>query len=769
MTHEKLLPAKLHIKAAEKWFDFVASLYESRFPIGRDNLHYLEANEYFGSGRAVKKVPTLISQLETTTSVRPAILVAPTVSEKQFFKQTPPRPSTGPIIIEKSGIEDPHQNWMVSYENFNDQMWAWINSINSGFQHIIPFQPLDDYIRQANSWLQDKRRIEHCKTSGDQDDYVKNEVLRFRANKLYFLNKYWRYIDQSSRTGYTIFQAPRSGAILAYLYDCMWDLDIAKARQIFFTTEMYGLAMAELLINPTYFCKYITADTTKAKETFLQKFRLPFFDLPTYIRPVKPTANSEEYFELFRDKINGGGATGIRVVGPSVDAINSGSPDLRLIDEQGLISILKEMKNEMKASSLKPDEKKGRLVKKGRTISWGSSDNIQFPEFENLFKGAKEQWESKNISEFTAIPIFINVWGRHLFTQDVYDAHYNEAYATQGLKRSVTITQFHQSFPIDLEDMFMSNPATLIDMEVIQSSLRRIDSLEDDKLRCEYGYFMPVWDHGNTIVKSIDQPAHIIGSEWIQCKGPEDPRVTSIMFSKRVPGEKWINRWVAGTDPIMGVSGHSNFAKTIMDKLTKSPACLVDFRTGRPEDTYLQGLLASLYYGLEIPELLEINWGAPYLKYCTENGYGDNFIVHKSLPDIYQIETSEIFGIAKKGMNARNILNALWEYLFTHHQDIWIRTYYNQLKTYVNKPSTQGSKKGGNVVVTNQFRFGPKDPDFHFDDALDSLAYAAIAMEVYGFANPKNLEETTGERVMRYVRKRDANMNLITEIVESYQ
>lgn len=783
---QRLRPEDSNRRSAMDLYKLLTALSESRFPLSPRYKAFLEkcGNAFnipvakLASGgkrealKAVKEHDLSRTVLEVPKVVKPLVK-----SEKPALVWGGKRSEIKlPTIINRNPEIIPlHQDWKITYENMTDEFWAWINSINRGFQHVENYDQFDAYVNQANSWLSDNRSIVQCRTDNEREAFVQREIERWDCNKLYFLNKVWRYQDASSRTGFTIYSATKAAAILAYLFDCRWDLDIAKARQVIFTTTIFGMSVAETLIHPTFFTKIITADLTKAEETFLQKLRLPFADLPAYYRPDPVTVangvhQGKQHFEI-REKGKSSSSL-IKIVPPSIDAVNSGSPDLRLIDEQALISILAEMKNEMKSSALKPDSKRGESVRKGQTIGWGSSDAIQFPQFETLHRSNKESWEKKAINSLSSIPLYFNVWARKHFSQKNYDELYQQAYADTSVARQHTITQFHQSFPIDYDDMFISNPATLIDMDIIVKETKRIDEAAGStKTRanvCEFGYFEPTYDMNNTTTKSADQPYHIVGSQWIKCRDNTDPRVTCCIFRHPPENEVWDGRFFAGTDPTMGVSGHSRFAKTIIDNLDDPqrgivagmPVALMASRSTKPEYEYLQSLLLSLHYGREVDELIEVNFGAPYMKWLTDNGYDYLMIPRKSLPSIYQIQSAENYGISKKaGANSRHIINAGWTYLDRYHEHIWIRQYFSELKTYVNTPTTQGTKRG--QVITNQFAYGPKDPDVHYDDALDSLFYAAIALEAYGFKSPKNLQDEVQRIEEEWVYIRDSNFNLV--------
>lgn len=776
----KFAPKGVSKNAAPYFFQFVKSLDNDNFPIANKYIAYIEKCE---DADIIPVKKTRGKELVDADRVMDEVDLKPTMLKKRKVKEQPihrPRVQliwgnrkavdTPTIIIRNENIIGLHQNWKIQYSNMTQEFWAWINSINRGFQHIEQFDPFDSYVKQADSWLADRRSISDCVSDSQKDAFVMRELERFACNKLYFLNKYWRYQDASSRTGFSIYKAFKAQALLCYLFDCRWDLDIAKARQVFFTTTFFGLAICEALIHPSFFTKVITADTDKAEETFLQKLRLPFADMPSYIRPsmvdnAHGVYQGKDHFEL-REK-GGSLSSLIKIVPPSIDAVNSGSPDLRYIDEQGLIAIVAEMRNEMKSSAYKTDEKAGRLVKKGQTISWGSSDAIQFPQFETIHRSAMEQWLNRNINSLSAIPLYFNVWARAYFTQQNYDEQYQLAYGDTSVKRQHTITQFHQSFPIDYDDMFLSNPLTLIPLDMIQSDIKRIDEAPEE-LRCEFGYMHPLYDQGNQVIKSSDQPHHIVGSEFIRCKDAADPRVTVCILQRPLPHEKWVDRYIAGVDPIMGVSGHSKFSKTIIDVSTGLPVALMASRSSKPDYEYMQSLLLSLYYANDVEELIEVNFGAPYMKWLEENGYSHLMIPRKSLPAQFQIQSIEVYGISKKaGANSRHILNAGWEYLDKHHAEIWIRQYFTELKTYVNNNTTQRTK-GGNVVVTSQFSYGPKDPDIYFDDAIDSLFYAAIALDAYNFKVPKNLSEDKKEKTKRWVTKRDSSFNLVRTLVEDF-
>lgn len=766
----KWRPRGCTFEAAERFHAFIIKLDQSDFPLNRHYQLYLRNSGYDRNKveKVTQKVAYIIAKMPTPSQLKEQEektepLRYGDTDGKLFPADQDALDAIAETRLPEMVKEAPSKfSWIKGYGTVDQEFFEWINSINLGFQYRKQYEPHKRYIHQANEWLKERKRIEECKTVLEREDYVATEILRFQANKLYFLNKYWRFKKSGTQSGFAPYVAYDAQQLIAYLYDCKFDLDVAKARQILFTTTMFGLNVCQLLINYSYFIKIITADTVKAKETFRDKFKSPFYDLPTFIKPKRrrnEDPDSELEFGCHFKKGESGGGSIASIVPPSIDAVNSGSPNELDIDEQGLISIVAEMKNEMKAPSERIN-KKGDLVKEAQSIAWGTSDMIQFPDFEETFKNSLDIWESgnyKQLSNLYAIPLFLNVFARQGFTKEKYEVYKKQAYMTTGPKRDETIIQFHQSFPEDREDMFMSNPNTLISMAAITESIQRIDSMPPrnaahaitDDEQPAWGYLVPVFQTGNTNHKTADLTYHAINAEFIETTGPEDAR-TTCFINRPPPGdfEQWVDRWRKGSDPIMAVSGKSNFATAILDTLHMDICAGLFFRPPDPKYAYQQSMLLNLYYG-GISELVENNIGRPYIDYVEENGYGYLLSAHAGLPTLYQIETSEPIGIAKKGNNTRNILNATQEFLYNYYKQQKVKRLFVELKTFVNKPKP-----------TNLAFYEPKNPKINFDDFIDATGYAYIDHLTFQHITPKNLRAKPGIPRMTYKRVRDVNGNL---------
>lgn len=668
------------------------------------------------------------------------------------------------IIKYEGGIDT--SQWRVPTEQLfshGKDFYEWINSINRGFQYRTDYWRYNLYVQQANEWLSDKTAISDFESYESRYAFVEREKEKCKQNSLYALDRYVPYKDSKSASGFSQYEAHEAQRIAAFLVDSRYHLFFAKARQIFFTTTMFAIALIRTMYNKSFSSLIVTSDLKKAEKTFEEKVKAPYYAMPYYIKPSKPSYDTKMSFTFYKDKKEQeGAASTFSIENATPTVINSQSPDVVFIDEIGLIDCLTEMINEGRPAMVRYNPATKLLEPRGQFIAWGSSFNLSStgevlsnnPAFESEFRGAINAWE-KGEFEFGMIPVFFNRWARAGMSDEFYDIEKKRFYSITGAKQESSRIQFHQSYPDTIDDMFIRNSQTIIPLAQINVELKRIAEAPVD-FRGQYGWFEPELDT-NTILpdKNSDVQFKVIGSRFVPAESPADPRVSAFIFRHPNPEEDWVNRYYKGTDPIANSSGRSRFSSAIWDNLDETYSAILNFRVSEHRYCFLQSLLMGIYYDPNIPELVESNIGQNYIDYTDAKGYLQNLIPNVTLPRHLQTPGGNIIGINKKGNTARFILNELVKTLDIHMKNIWIYEFFVQLKTFVRHDT-----------ANNPDNFKVDDPRYNFDDLIDAMNYAKICADCFEGETPRNLNKADKKRVRyQYAYDNDYNLYLKEEMV----
>ena len=516
----------------------------------------------------------------------------------------------------KEVLEILTSEWKPSHREFEypQSFVNWIDSINSGWQNKIYHEPFDIYCKQAELWLQDDSDILDFDTEDDQVDWLLTEIQRCKDNTLYFCNKYGYIKEDRSENGMLAYQAWDAQKVLLFLFDCGYSLMIGKARQIGFTTTMCLAGMKRVNFNKSYFIKFVTHSKDKGVEIFRDKVKWTYTKLPDVIaQEVKNWTDQVMSFDKKGDKKGreDGGASRFQVDTPAVDAINGGSPSAVFIDEIGLFEIFGEMMREGRPALFKYNPETGKMTMQQQFLAWGTGGEMDKggSVFESEFKMCLKQWKEKNY-EYGIIPLFFNAYAR----RGVNDAHINnerKAYlALEGTKKGeIAKVQFHQHYPITIDDMFLRKSRTLVP---IHTCNQRLNEIYGHDKPLDYGFFEPILDFSRPTPDLLTE-YKIIGAKWVSTGSREDVSTSAVVIHHPPQGEKWKNRWYQGTDPINSETGHSMMCSAIWDSLTNSVSSVVFHRDRKFKQTYLQVLLQSLYYDQigrgGVKELVENNIG----------------------------------------------------------------------------------------------------------------------------------------------------------------
>lgn len=631
-----------------------------------------------------------------------------------------------------SDMWKPHSR-IVHTQEFID----WINSVNTeeGFFNSIDYKPFNMYCKQAQMWLDDTT----------PDSMNEEEILEWRIrendrcsqNSLYALDKYGE-IKEENVDGMKYYKAAKGHKVLLYLLDCGYSLDITKARQVAFTTTICLWALCRAAFHKNVGIKYISEDLNKAKVTAEDKIKYPYGRMPSWLKPDVKNDNILQFFFGKKDKKGEttGNNSSIDVMGPGKTKIASTTPTVTLIDEIGNISDLNDMLSDLLPTMYGYNTKTQQQELMRQIVMWGTGGYMDKAgvALHAIFMSHWEAWKEKRF-ESGIIPLFMNTWWRPGMTKERYNQLKDEAYSAQGPKAAGFRIRFHQSFPLTLEDVFLSGGNTLAPLEFIQSNLDRI-AQGGEKVACEYGYFEPIYDLDNPAHEGSDVPFNIKGANFIPVRFGDD-RATTVIF---LHPKKWANRYYQGTDPIASDNGHSKMASAIWDSYFSMPVAVMNYRSNNYRYAYLQTVLLGLYYGTDpsqqaTPELVEANIGAAYREYKENKGLERSLVLGSELPLTLQTRSGSVHvGVDNKGLRNKIIIDYMKQVFDSFGDRIWMPIFFNQLKTFVCK------------IIGRSEVWEPQDKRYNWDDALFALTYSYICASCYAHRITESLEGSAQER-----------------------
>jgi hypothetical protein len=653
------------------------------------------------------------------------------------------------------------EQWKPKHEplSYPEELVRWIDSINNGFGKRETYEPYNLYCKQAAGWLKQTDNIEDYQDIDEQRDFVKREYAQGYNNTLYFLNKFLFLKEGDIDGGGMGFNAYEAQKIICFLFDCGYNLMVGKPRQIGFTTVLGGCGIKRINLHKSYFVKFITHTKEKGEEIFEDKIKWAFGRLPSWYRQA--VYNDSHSILGLKEKSKKGETKGahskLQVVTPAIDAINGGSPNLVLVDEIGLMSTFGKMMKEGRPAMFFYNPKTEKLEMRRQFIGWGTGGQMDRAGavFEAEFKAAMKAWEERDY-DYGIIPIFFDAFAKEGMTNEQYHREKKHYYSIDGAEQESSRVQFHQHYPVTMEDMFLRTSRTIIPISECNKHLLRINQLETDD-KPQYGYFEARVDKSQRVDDS-DIPYKITGATWMPTKGIDDARTTSVIF--RHPDKGWAYRYFQGTDPINSETGHSKMASAVWDSLTNTVSCVVNFRTKTFKECYLQCLLAGLYYDSDgAKELTESNIGDMYIDYKDAKGFGKSIVPNTALPVSLQTPSSKWWGISNRTNTAGRITNRTIELIDLYANNIYIPWFFIQLKTYIEK-----SLSGQNQI--RQTRYQAADMKYDYDDVVDAITFAYINAEAHSRYEPFEKEKTNERKEMyRYVQDASTNFRLRLAVV----
>lgn len=652
--------------------------------------------------------------------------------------------------------------WKPSHQQFDypKEFVGWVNSINSGWQNKLKYKPFDLYCKQAELWGEDKSLITDFDNEEDQYDWLTVEIQKCKDNTLYFCNKYGFIKEDRSENGTLAYKAWDAQKVLLFLFDCNYSMMIGKARQIGFTTTMCLAGMKRVNLNKSYFIKFVTHSKDKGIEIFRDKVKWTYTKIPDFIaQEVKNWTDQVMSFDKKGDKKGreDGGASRFQVDSPQVDSINGGSPSAVFVDEIGLFDIFGEMMREGRPALFKYNPETGKMEMQQQFIAWGTGGEMDKggSVFESEFKMCLSQWNEKNY-EYGIIPLFFNAYARR-GVDDKHILNERKAYlALEGTKKGESAkVQFHQHYPITIDDMFVRKSRTLVP---IHTCNKRLSDIYGKDVPIEYGYFEPILDYSQPTPDLLTSH-RITGAKWMPTSSREDVMTSALIIHHPPKGEVWRSRYWQGTDPINSETGHSMMCSAIWDSLTNCVSSVVFHRDRKFKLTYLQVLLQSLYYDQQmrggVKELVENNIGDMHVDFQEIHGFKAKFTANTQLPEYFQTHGGKWFGISNKANTAPRIIAKTEEMLDAYSENIDVPWLWEQLKTFVEKDlKSQNSHR--------QTRYQAADTRYDYDDAIFAITFAYINALAHVRYEPQNIKTNSADSqvITKYVQSKETNFRM---------
>lgn len=632
----------------------------------------------------------------------------------------------------KGNLEIEKIDWLPSSKVEHEKDFVdWIDSINSGFQKMIPYRKFSIYLQQANEWFAENGSITDYHSSEEQEDFALEEMRRCRENTLYFLNKYLILKEGDMSSGARVYDAKPVHEVISYMYDCGYSFMMGKPRQIAATSTLGGCALKSIVFNKNFFLKFITQDKETGVEIFDDKIKFPFGELPEWMKP-EVSNDRDNLFRLSRKGKKGtkkGVNSKLQIVAPSVSAINGGSPQVVMVDEAGYIGILGKMMKEARPTMFMQDPVTKKLIMKRQIVVWGTGGEMDKggKAYEEEFHQCIDKWGKREF-ESGIIPMFFDWTTRPGITKEFYDSE-KAVYTVEGPEKEEKMVQFRQTYPSIIEDMFLTSAKTLVSIEYINSNIERIRNYPNEA-KPQKGYFEPVFDTNVAAGENEDVPFKIIGATFVPTED-DDPRASTIIFMH--PKKNWRNRYYSGTDPIASDNGYSNMASAVIDVVFQTVPAIVNYRDSNHKYTFLQTMLCSMYYHAgdrpgRIKELVESNIGTAYIDYVDTKGYHDSLVWRTELPDYMQGGSAPI-GIDNRAARTRFIINKMFEFIQAYGDRVCIDVFFIQLRTFQCTVTANGTET-----------WGTADKRKYHDDVLFAVVFAYICSLSYTHLIPKEIK-----------------------------
>lgn len=654
------------------------------------------------------------------------------------------------------------------------------------FDKMIANRKFFLYVEEARRWLDETDTIEDYQGE-EQRVYALREFERIRKNRLYGMNKYGWIKDDEIEGGRRKYYASAPQALLIYLLDCGYSIELGKGRQAAITSTVMLYEVMTMLVRTSYKGVLVADDVkTTGHAIFNDKFKSSFrFVLEKHRWLCPPKTSNFAADNVTFDWTQGATKTEAGMYSSNfsiasaddTQAINGQTPSKVVFDETQNIHTYMAMKLEARPSMLSSDAN-GAIRIKRQLLAYGTGSSNQRGKgvFENEFKTTMDGFvQGKSTSSF--VPLFFDWTCRPNMTEERLQREY-DFYMTddsmKGLGKEERAAAFHCAYPSSVSDMWMTSHATIIPQLLIRSNLERIAARCHDKgLTPAYGRFEAIFDKSKPMPPGSYLPYWVLDARWVKAHA-DDYEAPCKMLIDRVPGHA--HRYVKGTDPVQSPTGNSMFASFIIDKAARwqvideqkvfraLPVCLLNWKNPVVEENMLQSALMSIYYRNHgrrgCTEVFEINQGQSYEQFLLSPALmlGKDLVYRMAMPKRYQ-GGGHIRGVSLKGGRKGGTKSALYQdvrnMLLDMGEDIWFSDVFYQTEKVVVEEGDGG------------FAYYPRNKNIDNDDVLDALGFAGIAMEVDDAVPIEvGVDKPRLEKRIRWGRDRNDNLVEI-EVMEA--
>lgn len=654
------------------------------------------------------------------------------------------------------------------------------------FDRILANKKFFLFTEQARRWLKETDSINDYQGE-EQRAYALREFDRIRRNRLYGMEKYGWIKDDEVEGGRRKYHASAPQALLIYLLDCGYSVELGKGRQAAITSTVMLYEVMTMLVRTSYKGVLVADDVkTTGHAIFNDKFKSSFRFVLERHRWLCPPKTSN--FAADNVTFDWSQATSKTEIGmyssnfsiasaDDTQAINGQTPSKVIFDETQNIATYMAMKLEARPSMLSSDAN-GVIRIKRQIISYGTGSSNQSGKgvFESEYKTTMDSFSmGKETSSF--VPLFFDWTCRPNMTEERYQKEYDFYMTTdtmKGLGKEERAAAFHCAYPSAVSDMWMTSHATIIPQLLIRSHLDRIAVRCHDKgLSPVPGRFEAIFDKSKPMPPGSYLPYWIADARWVKAHA-DDYEAPCLMLLDRAPG--WAHRFVKGTDPVQSPTGNSMFSSFVIDKAARwqivdeqklykpLPACLLNWKNSVVEENMLQSALMSIYYRNHgrrgCTEVFEINQGQSYEAFLRSPAImlGSDLVYRLAMPKRYQ-GGGHVTGVSLKGGRKGGTKSALYQdvrnMLLDMGDDIWFSDVFYQAEKVVVEEGDGG------------FAYYPRNKNVDNDDILDALGFAGIAMEVDDKI-PVEVGVDKPRTQKKVILSRDRNDNLIeVEVMEA--
>lgn len=638
-----------------------------------------------------------------------------------------------------------------SGDHFDQDFRDFISSTHQRFCDMKPYKAFFLYIMQARRWSADSVLAEDYPPGYERERFQVTELSRFRANSLYFCNKYGHVKESGMGDKGRKYDASLAHCMILFLLDCGRCFLALKGRQMAFTSTVALWMVCRMITRPNYAIKFVAQDKDKTEEIFEDKVKHSFSVLDDWMKP-RVTNNRDQWFRVsFTSDSDKGSATnssGIRVVAPKADAVNGGSPDFVGMDEQAYTPLFRKMLKEGRPALkvMDPQTKERRLTRQATAWTTGGEDDRGNGEFEDEYRSVLGHWQqacATGIHNDFFFPVFMDWTCIPGATLENYEkekraaaAGTAEGMADKSIEERMII--FRQQWPSSIEDGFLSNVPTLIPLPTI---LKRLDDIDDLQIKLRTQYNAPIYQKGRFVPVLGDRAMpdgmwyskNIIGTQWVP-SSDSDYRAPISILTGGHPKRNWKWRYYQGTDPVQHDSGHSLQSSFMWDAQWGMPVAVCNGRFDDPNLMHEQVALMGMYYAEEgqhfTPHLIENNMGTGYIDFVSSAFFerGRNSMVNNNrLPDFLQGGGTDI-GLRMTARTKYEVINRLKALAIDHGHKILFRSVWNQLQHFT-------QTHGGDVP-----KWKSSDPEKFPDDQLIALPLSYICRLCFSNRTPVEID-----------------------------